>query len=1478
MFANPLNRWLFRRLRPGRRPRRAPAAPCRPALEALEARAVPATINWIGGAYRDAVAVCSGVQTGSPTAWSNPLNWENGVVPGPNDIAFFPPNPIRYTYCGSQPVPAPYNRTPVVDVPVTIAGINAPVSGSNVGLVSLTVNQPLTLTGASEWDSGTINVAGTASFTNQGTLRLVNPSAVTLSGTLTNQGTIQQAGAGNLVLANGTLVNQMGALYDLQGDHGPVFNGGAPATFTNSGTLRKSAGTGTTDFTGVTMNNTGGTIDVRTGKLIAWDGNNGASTGGTFTVATGATLQITSAATTNSFTGAYTGSGGGKVLLNGGTFAARGTSLNFPPDLFEWDAGTINTTGGSLTNLNSLTLATSATKTLTGSLVNNGAIVQKDTGLFSFGSGSVTNQRNSLYDIQGDAGISGSGPFVNNGIVRKSGGIGTSTIAVNGFNNQLANAVIDVRTGTLIPWNGTNGVSNGGTFSVATGAVLQVANNGATNTFNGVYTGMGGGTVLLNSANFTVASGASLDFPGRMFQLAGGALTVATGSRLTNLGGSTLNWTGGSLVLNSRATLTNGGTLNLASANPMVLSGGGTVMNNGTINQTGAGSLNLGVTLMNNFGGRYVFQADSGITGTQAVSTFTNAGLVTKTAGRGVSAINGNVAFDNTAGLGVSIDVETGTISNASSFGTSSGGTFVVAAGATLDLTGGNTVTYTGSYSAVGGGTIALSGGTLKLGSGGASFNFPAPMFQWTGGLIDTNQNTLRNLGTLTLANAGAVVLYDSGSLINAGTIIQSGAGGLIINSISSTNLTTLTNQAGATYTLKANTGMSTTAGGGSFVNQGTLTKSAGTGTSTLGVYFTNSGATVDVEAGTLTLSFATYNGGIFVASQGATLDLTGTTAVTATGTLTGTGAGTVLLAVGNLTVGSAGLTLNFAPGLFQWTSGTLTIPTGTTLTNNGTVTATPPGAISFVSNGTLVNNGTITLSGNGVLTSSGTGPLTNNGSLTLSGIGQKGLTATVTNTASGTLTLAGAGLKFFSGAITNQGTMTQSDTGNLLLNGDTLTNQAGALYALQSDAGFLAAGGTFINQGTFQKSGGTATSAIDSFFRNPGTVLALSGTLGIDSNNTDVSGMTLASGTWEVFAHATLNLNHGVNLTTSNAVIVLDGANPNFVNVAHLATNGGSLTVQDSGSLTLAGTFTNSGTLAVDATSSLTLTGSLSNFANGTLTGGTFLIAGTLKFPNANIVTNAASLVLDGSGPGQVLDQNGNSGLANLAANAATGSLAVQNGETFATAGDFNNLGTLSIDGTSTFTVSGNLANFDPNSGTLNGGTFVVAGTFQFTGANVITDAATLVLDGTGPGQILDENGNNGLANLAAIAAGGKLTLQNGYMLTTAGDLANFGYLLIDATSQLAVSGNYTQDVAATLEIQLDGIGGTSGQLNIAGAANLNGTLTLTPVNGYVPSTGDSFAILTFGTRNGSDFANPPAGFSESFDDGNGILTVIAQ
>jgi hypothetical protein len=999
-----------------------------------------------------------------------------------------------------------------------------------------------------------------------------------------------------------------------------------------------------------------------------------------------------------------------------------------------------------------------------------------------------------------------------------------------------------------------------------------------------------GTVVILN--NSSTQAGATVDaaFAGQIagLQIQGGwgTRTLTLGRSLTITGAG--EWDSGTMsgagpLVNQGALVLNGGAVSLS---------GSRIDNSGTIIQATTGNLSLSQSTLNNLaGGVYDFRTDTSIAVAAAPSLVTNSGTVRKSGGTAVSSVN--TLFQNTGGR---IDVQHGTFQIVGSAqATSTGGTFTVAKNAVLDLTGAGATILTGNYTGSGTGTVSVGTGTLQVGAAGATFNFAAGLFQltggnltvsgtatltntgalnWTGGSTTINTGAqLVNQGALNLAGVAAMALGGGGTLTNRGTINQTGAGDLNL-------AVTLSNQANARYVLQANSGITNAQAVSTFINAGILTKTTGTGTSRItGNVSVNNTGTVDAETGTLAVAPAGgfNSAGTFTVARGATLDLTGGAIVTYSGTYTGSGAGTVLLGSGTLTVGSRGAVFNFPAGLFQWVGGSLSIPANATLVNNGTLTGNTATSIGLALNGNLVNNGTLTVTGNGSLISSGTGSLTNNRSLTLSGAGQKGTSGALTNRGTGTINLAGSGLKVFGGPVSNQGTVHQTDTGNVALGGP-FENQPSALYDLQADAGLAASSFVFLNAGTFQKSGRTGTSTVGSVFSNPGTVQALSGTLAITSDTFDVSAGTLLAGTWAVFNRATLNLNSGVSLTANNTTVTVDGAGSTFTNLANLAANDGSLTVQHGSTFRTAGNFNNAGSVTIDGSSTFTITGSLVNFAGGILSGGTWLLAGTLQFPAANIVTNDANLILDGSGPAKVLDQNSNNGLANFAVNDVNGSLRVQNGEVFTTPGDFTNTGSLSIDASSVFFVSSSLTNFDSTSGTLSGGTYVVAGTLQFPGANVTTDAANLTLDGSGPVQVLDQIGNNALTNLTAITATGSLTLQNGCVLTTAGDLANLGYLLLDATSQLNVSGNYTQDVAATLEIQLGGAGGPSGQLNVAGAANLNGTLTLTPVNGYVPATGDAFAIMTFGTRNGSDFANPPPGFTEVYDDTNGTFTLVAQ
>src|SRR6185436_14671762 len=107
-------------------------------------------------------------------------------------------------------------------------------------------------------------------------------------------------------------------------------------------------------------------------------------------------------------------------------------------------------------------------------------------------------------------------------------------------------------------------------------------------------------------------------------------------------------------------------------------------------------------------------------------------------------------------------------------------------------------------------------------------------------------------------------------------------------------------------------------------------------------------------------------------------------------------------------------------------------------------------------------------------------------------------------------------------------------------------------------------------------------------------------------------------------------------------------------------------------------------------------------------------------------------------------------------------------------------------------------------NSGTgaLTGGAYeVFAGsTFRFNSANIVTNAATILLDGV-TSQITNQSSANGLANFATNAAAGHFTIQNGRNFTAPGAFSNAGSVTIGASSQFIIpgGGSFTQTGGTT-------------------------------------------------------------------------------
>ncbi len=87
-------------------------------------------------------------------------------------------------------------------------------------------------------------------------------------------------------------------------------------------------------------------------------------------------------------------------------------------------------------------------------------------------------------------------------------------------------------------------------------------------------------------------------------------------------------------------------------------------------------------------------------------------------------------------------------------------------------------------------------------------------------------------------------------------------------------------------------------------------------------------------------------------------------------------------------------------------------------------------------------------------------------------------------------------------------------------------------------------------------------------------------------------------------------------------------------------------------------------------------------------------------------------------------------------------------------------------------------------------------------------------------------------------------------------GTLNNKGYLLPgDNIGTFSVTGNYPEEPTSVLQMEIGGYsaGAEHDKFNISGNASLSGILNIKLVNGFTPALGDSFLVLTYGSRTGS-------------------------
>ncbi len=263
---------------------------------------------------------------------------------------------------------------------------------------------------------------------------------------------------------------------------------------------------------------------------------------------------------------------------------------------------------------------------------------------------------------------------------------------------------------------------------------------------------------------------------------------------------------------------------------------------------------------------------------------------------------------------------------------------------------------------------------------------------------------------------------------------------------------------------------------------------------------------------------------------------------------------------------------------------------------------------------------------------------------------------------------------------------------------------------------------------------------------------------------------------------------------------------------------------------------FTNDGAISIARSRLVTIDGgTLTNFDGSTLAGGSWTVAGTLRFTDASILANAATIVLDGS-TSAIASQSNNNALADLASN--SGSLTLRNSRALTIAGDFSNTGTVALE-QSNLTVGG--------------------GYLQIAGATVLSGAARLASTG------------------AVYILGGVLSGSG----TIAADVINEGELDVGApgvTGVLTINGNYTQLATGVLNIQIGGplVGIQYDQLVIRDQATLDGAVNVSFINSFIPASGETFRVLTFASHAGS-FASVTVGLGAALalNDTDGTVTA---
>ena len=736
------------------------------------------------------------------------------------------------------------------------------------------------------------------------------------------------------------------------------------------------------------------------------------------------------------------------------------------------------------------------------------------------------------------------------------------------------------------------------------------------------------------------------------------------------------------------------------------------------------------------------------------------------------------------------------------------------------NLFSGGTAEFTGNYICTNN-TLAIAGGTanfdgtgtvapavLNLGNssgmfgtlGGAQTVTVGHVMNWAEGEMTGGGRTVIPPGaTLNVPGADTVFL-SSRTLENGGTVLWTGTANI------SAADTVITNRAGALFAAQNAASFYLVSGALSrFDNAGTFQKS-GSGTTGFGNSMVlNNYAAVAIQSGTLDLGSGGANSGTITVPAGAALSLSG-------GTFTSTG-GSSITGAGQFTV--SGATATFA--------GFVNLG-GTNVFSGGTAEFT--GNYICTNNTLVVAGGTVNFDGTGTVAPAVLNLGSSSGIFGTLGGAQTVIVGNVMNWVEGEMTgggrtviLPGATLNvpradtvyLSSRTLENGGTVLWTGTANIFAADTVITNRAGALFAAQNAATFYLVSGAlsrFDNAGTFQKSGSGTTGFGNSMVLNNYAAVAIqSGTLDLGSGGAN-------SGTITVPAGAALSL------------------------------SGGTFTSTGGSSITGAGQFTVSGATA-------TLAGLVNVTGTNSFGGGTANLTGNYFCTNNTLVISGGTANFNGTGTVAPTTLN------------LTGYTGVLGGTGLVTVGSLMNWteGTMSGGGRTVISSGATLNVPGADTVYLSSRTLENGGTVVWSGPATIYAVDTVITNR--PGALFDARNAATLyfnfGNPTRFDNAGTFRKSGGGTTAIGAGIAFSNYNTVDIqVGELAANGGFASSSNAVLNCALSGtIPGTNyGQLQVSGSVTLNGILSVNLANNYIPTTNDSFTVVSAGTCNGA-FAN---------------------